>query len=324
MAAALEVRLRQVDHHPGGRSREAQQVRRRLRQAAGTLGASIERAGRPAAVSPTSRSSPPAPAPAVIHSIAAETLTDFDRHVLAVLVGCGGWNANTRSKLVALAGAYGVSVQGLMRVVAGLSEYAKSGGPRLGTAQITSGAARVAALPTVAPRLGEAASIRLTGFTPQLRQDTASTTIKLSLLFGLLTLLVAMVAARFLLFPGQSHRFTPAQETTVSPPLKSPWISTPADPTRAADGRPVAPPTHRLARFPQPPTFLGRALSPETARAADECPQLPQEIETLARRIAISDDPSEAVYRAWDDFMRTVGIGWGMIDDDTRAAIDRA
>ena len=324
VAAALEVRLRQVDHHPGGRSREAQQVRRRLCQVADTLGASIERAGKPAAVSPTSRSSPPAPAPAVIHSIAADTLTDFDRHVLAVLVGCGGWNAITRSKLVGLAGAYGVSVQGLMRVVAGLSEYAKSGGPRLGTAEITSGAARVAALPTVAPRQGEAESLRLTGFTPQLGQDSASTTIKLSLLFGLLTLVVAMVAARFLLFPGQSHRFTPAEETTASPPLKSPWTSTPTEPTKAADDRPATPPTHRLARFSQPPTFLGRALSPETARAADECSQLPQEIETVARRIAISDDPSEAVYRAWDDFMRTVGIGWAMIDDDTRAAIDRA
>ena len=92
---AMQERLEQVYRHPEGRSEEAERVRRRLREAAAVL---IERIrhGTP------SDQAPHAPAAGNLR------LTDFDRYVLAVLVGCGGWNSRSRAQLVALSGSAGL------------------------------------------------------------------------------------------------------------------------------------------------------------------------------------------------------------------------
>ncbi|MHC4414547.1 MAG: hypothetical protein ACYS0G_04615 [Planctomycetota bacterium] len=314
--AALRERLAQVYQHAGGRSPEADHVRQRLRKAADRLLESITGSGAkgavwaPVSARPPDRSSPPTVA----------KLTDFDRHVLAVLVGCGGWNAASRSKLVAVATAYGVSVQGLMRVVTGLSEYAKSGGPRLGVAEITSAATPPLPIPPASAGRRESESVWLTRLAPEFRDESAWSTVKLAVMFGLLTLLVGIVAARILLFP--------AQQTIPAPELADPAMPGPATSRLTAPGKPAqAQASAALAprlEFPRPPTFRGQALSAEAARAADACPQLPAEIDALARRITVDEEPSVAVYRHWDTFVREAAAGWVLIDEDTRDAIERA
>jgi len=108
----IEAALLKRSSNAQGRDKQASEVRRILRQAAKELLASL----RKPAQRPRPMHGPRAPETAV--------LTDFDQDVLAVLIGCGGWNAQTRTRLVSLAAAYGVSVQGLHKVMTGLSERA--------------------------------------------------------------------------------------------------------------------------------------------------------------------------------------------------------
>jgi hypothetical protein len=314
-AASIEAALRQriavTYAHRDGRREEAEQVRRRLRGAAETLLGSLKAPRRPAR-----RAAPDGP---VRRPFAR--LTDFDRHVLAVLIGCGGWNAATRSRLVALAASYGVSVEGLRKVVEGLSEYAKSGGARLGVAEITAGRTRVEA-PLRGARARDESDLQwLAKVAPELMEPSAGSTFKLSLLFGTLTLLVGVVAVRILFMPAAT-----GPGPTIERP---PEATTPIDLGAAAVPRPPQPatppqPVHRLAMFAQEPTFSGHVLTAESVSAADECPRLVAEIDTLARRITIADEPSEAVYRSWADCMQTIATGWVLIGDSVQESLGQA
>ncbi|MHC4106565.1 MAG: hypothetical protein ACYSTY_00615, partial [Planctomycetota bacterium] len=310
--AALRRRIEEVFGHPKGRSHEAERVRRRLRQAAQTLKerfqlrASSRRAPSRRAVSP--------PAP----------LTPFDRQVLAVLAGCGGWNSTSRAYLVALASGYGVTVQGLTRVIEGLSAYARSGGPALGVAEITAGA-RPRLAPVAAGRDTDAeeqtASTSLDllrRLTPELTGDTIWSRIKLSLLFGLLTLLVGVIGVRILFFPARSS--VPPVSQRGAPAMEA--RGEPVDTAGALDK--PAPDPMRLARFRWPPTFRGAAPPLAAIDAADRYPQLPPELDLVARRIIVSEAPSDAVYRDWNALVETLSLGWVLADQGARRAADRA
>ena len=318
-AAAIEVALRQrigeTYRHPEGRSENAERVRGLLRELADGLLRS-QRAVRVALPSAHRRPRDPA------RSLAR--LTDFDRNVLGVLIGCGGWNAEARSRLVALATANGVSVQGLIKVVSGLSEYAKSGGARLGVAEIVGGGSRLAALPHAPQRRADPELQWLVRVAPELRESSASSKFKLSLLFGSITLLLAVIAVRMLFSPSSpepASNMGVGRPTSIGPPAVSPPSGVPGAPAGAGA---VEPPRQRVARFTENPTFMGHARTIEVVRAADECPQLVAEIDTLARRITIADEPSQAVYRSWEECVRIIGTGWVLIDDSVQAELEQA
>jgi hypothetical protein len=310
--AALRDRLAQIYQHPDGRSAAAERVRQALRLAAQRLGTQTTLA-RKAAPEPTSAPRRP-----------AINLTSFDRLVLAVLVGCGGWNAQSRARLVSLASTHGVSVQGLIRVIHGLSEHARAGGARLGVNEITAGrplgygAAPRADL-TAGPLLD-----RLAGeFATELRRDRPLTTIKLSVLFGLLTVLVFVVALRWILVPAAT---------------KVPRPTTLSNPQAAGDGaapvRAVGPSTSqtapasdalRVARFPKTPTFLGNALPIEAVEAADRSSAVAAEIDEISRKLAVADgQPSEAVFRQWDFAINTIATSWALAPESTLTEVDKA
>ena len=288
--AALLERIDVVFSHADARDDEAQHVRRVLRAAARTVLAGLRETQAPP------RRPRMVQAPVV-------TLTEFDRHVLAILIGCGGWNAVSRMRLVSLAADYGVSVQGLLRVMTGLSQYARSGGPRLGAAEITAGFDGPVQ-PTATAADQTRAREWIDRLAPELRDRTPRSTLKLAMLFGLLTIFCGTVAWRvlFATVPAPVAQVDPAPRRRVEAP--------------ATDGTPRLPtPTRqRPASFPAPPTFQGQALTAEAAAAADECPQLVGEIELLGRRISIADEPSEAVYRGWDASMETAATGWVLVD----------
>ena len=177
---ALRRRIANLYAHPDGRSAEADVVRRGLRAAADALRDPAQRSrwiGSGSASAGPARSAIPR----------AVQLTEFDRSAMAVLVGCGGWNAASRSRLVSLAAAHGVTVQGLQRVITGLSEYAKGHGPRIGVQEITAGAPLPdsmmpgsATRPTYVDRVVAQVGTELRGESP-------FATIRVALLFGLLT-----------------------------------------------------------------------------------------------------------------------------------------
>jgi hypothetical protein len=292
--AALLERIDLVFNHADARADEAQYLRGVLRAAARTVLTGLR------------ESQAPPPRPRRVHRPEV-TLTEFDRHVLAVLIGCGGWNAASRMRLVLLAADYGVSVQGLLKVMTGLSSYARSGGPRLGVAEITAGFDGQAR-PTATAIAAEQAQAKewIDRLAPELHERTPRSTLTLAILFGLLTIFCGMVAWRVLFATGPA--LPPALNAPLQPPVEAP--ATAAIPS-VQQPEPIR---QRPASFPAAPTFQGQAITAEAAAAADECPQLVGEIELLARKISIADTPSEAVYRGWDVSLETVATGWVLVD----------
>jgi len=289
--AALLDRIDIVFSHADARADEARHVRQVLRDAAWAVLAGLRETRAPP------RRPRDVQAPVV-------TLTEFDRHVLAVLIGCGGWNTESRMRLVSLAADYAVSVQGLLRVMTGLSAYARSGGPRLDVAAITEGLDG-----PVQPAAGAAADQAsakqwIDRLTPELRDKTPRSTLKLAVLFGLLTIFCGTIVYRVLFVTVPA----PPPQVDVSP---RPRVEAPPG---AATPQPPAPIRQRPASFSETPTFQGQALTAEAAAAADNCPQLVGEIELIGRKIAIADEPSEAVYRGWDVSLETAATGWVLVD----------
>lgn len=315
---ALERQLARVYHHSEGQSAEAEQVRQRLRAAAGELRRSVVsgRLGKPAPG--TTFAAAAAPRTAATSRI---QLTTFDRTVLAVLVACGGWNAQCRARLVALASAHGVSVQGLIRVLTGLAAYARAGGPRLDAQEI--GSSTLVERPStddsvdqspVTPALISLLAERLA---EELRREGRWPTIKLSIIFGTVTLIVAALAMRWLVV---SSRPPVAQAPAITPP------TLPSD-AGAVSTRPAVPSSNqpqinvrRVLTFRRMPTFLGNGLPVVAAVAADQSPQHIAALDEVARKLSITTEPSESVYRAWEDAVQSVATGWVLIDASTRRA----
>ena len=298
--AALLDRMNAVYRQVEGRGKPAEQVSRILRQAARSMLDSLK-----AEVSTVPQEPQP---PAAGRAPAPLQLTDFDRHVLAVLIGCGGWNARTRTRLVSLAAGYGVSVKGLLKVMTGLSEYARRGGPRLAAAEIAEGLDGAVQPDQPAADVEAAPKQWIDRLAPELRGRSMGATVKVAVLFGLVTILVAVVAWAVLF---GSDPLPPPDRDSPVPPRQ---VEAPV--TRVAPGSepPVAGPL-RLARYDRPPTFQGQALTAQAAAAADACPRLAEEIRALDRRISIAREPSDAVYRGWDVSLETVASGWVLVDD---------
>ena len=296
---ALLEQINAVYQHAEGRGEDAGQVRRILRQAARSVLGTLKLP----ASTPPPRPTPVAVAPAPVH------LTDFDRNVLAVLIGCGGWNARTRTRLVSLAAGYGVSVTGLLKVMTGLSEYARRGGPRLGVAEIAAGLGGAAGRqdpPAVAVQT--APEPWMERLAPEFRDRSMAATVKLAILFGLLTILLAAITWGMLFSSDQ----LPPPDVDVAVARRPIDTSVTAV---APSNEPTAAPGLHLARFDETPTFQGQAITAEVAAAADACPQLADEIRAIDRRISIAVEPSEAVYRGWDVSVEMVATGWVLVDD---------
>lgn len=332
--AALRRQLARVHKHPDGMSAEGEKVRAMLRDAAEQLKrqvisarrcASEGNGARPEATSQTTTapmsgprrpaaSVPPPPRPSIL-------LTPFDRAVLAVLVGCGGWNAECRSRLVAIASLYGVSVQGLIRVITGLSNYARSGGARLGVAEIAGDQARISAPTTPSSDAFDETSDLLTRLLPEFREDSLWSRMKLIALFSVVTLIAGLLFLRVLIASPSPH----ATATVTEPPAVVDQAPAPKDRAAADIGAEASRTTSLFgpATFDDRPTFLGAGVPMIAADAADQSPQIPGHLDEVARKITVADEPSEAVYRNWDESIGTAASGWLLSDEATRESIRR-
>src|SRR5262245_34657572 len=246
--SALRDRLEMVYQHPDGRSAEAEEVRQALRAAAEQLRQTMRRAAA-SGQTPRRRTA----------SAPVFKLTHFDRLVLGVLIGSGGWNHRSRARLVALASTYGISVQGLLRILRGLADYARSGGPPLGLREVSPGAALTpypplsALTPPPVPPLMDRLAADLAA---ELRRDDPWPTIKLSAFFALVTLLAGIIAVRLVL----SSEAPPAGVKTSEPAAEArpAGVASATQPRAASTAAGT-----RLARFSKPPTFLGDGLPVE-------------------------------------------------------------
>lgn len=316
----LESQLARVNRHPDANSSDADLVRGHLRAAAEAL-----RAGLPFVVSPGTkqpgpvvdpppRVNPPASAPAPPpeawnpnrHGL---NLTSFDRTVLAVLVACEGWNSRSRAKLVAMAARHNISPQGLTKVVTGLSAYARHGGKRFDVQAITGGAQRFEAPPVPPSQDTKVTDSWQEQLIPEITRGGPWATVKLSMLFAAITLMLGVLFVRLLMrtdsFPPRTSPPS-ITETTAAPQVQSPSVTPPIDDDHAP---------RRLVQYPRYPTFRGDRSPTPATDAADQSPRLPDLFDQLARKLAVSERPSAASHQDWKVYNEQAGLAWALMND---------
>jgi hypothetical protein len=332
---ALAAQLARVDRHPEAAGAEAALVRARLHDAAAFIlrGAVspvpplVQPAGNTvqpliAAMPPGAGASARSSMPGARRAGLRLDLTPFDRSVLAMLVACGGWNAASRAKLVALASIHGVSPAGLMRVVSGLARLASTGGTRVEVAQITQGAGRFSPdgagfAESLVAVPGEDRADLAASLLPELKHGGTWATIKLSLLFGAITLMLGTWLVRLLIAPA-------VLEPSIAPPPSARdqalrgddagIAQPPESPAVPVEDRAAVPPA-----WPDPPTFAGSLRVSAATEALDQSPRLPELLDELARKLIIAPDAAPIHYRDWSLALDQAGACWPLAD---RAVFD--
>ncbi|MHC4992933.1 MAG: hypothetical protein ACYTGC_18320, partial [Planctomycetota bacterium] len=215
----------------------------------------------------------------------------------------------------------------LVKVVTGLSEYAKAGGPRLGVRDITAGGSRVTmAEPTMSVPGGDASSQSaiMKKIGEQLDAERPWVRLRLSLIFALVTILTGVLVLRMVL-PGSSG--TPRvtdMPVTAAPPMPTEPLPAPSTTEDAARPVPEPPVDVLVARFERMPTLVGNALPAEAADAADEALLIPERLDGLARRLTVSSELALAGFKDWEHALDLVSTGWVLVDLSTRQQIEQA
>jgi hypothetical protein len=254
-------------------------------------------------------------------------LTAFDRQVMALLVGSGGWNAASRSRIVALAAQHGVSLDGLKGVVDGLAQYARSGAPQIGVKDIgvqdLSPHARLSDRPGI---LGAFDAVPTDGMpnAPAIvyhEESNPFSTIWLSVVAGVVTLIIGVIIMRLVISapePGPTPQGTTGGSVASGPTNNAPAHRDGAMPPRSGSGSQwdIVP-----AAFDGLPTFLGNGIPAAGADAADNSRTALSDLEVIARKLQITDDPAQSVYQQWASAIDTLSTGWVLTDASTRAQV---
>jgi len=299
--SALRRRLVQIQVHPACRSKEAVEVRAYLQRIASDLMQSLPN-------EPSSKGNE------------RPDMTALDQAIIAVLIGDGGWNRQSRSRLVAVAATFNITVGGLARILEALAESSRTGeGPLSARSRSTITMDRSwTALPkkqTAMNRMEEFLDQATKRFTPELRSPSPVMTIKLSVLFALLTIIAFVLCLRVLL---SSNTQNPIEESFANVDRNS-IFNTPAEETL----KPIT-----VAFFDQYPTFNSQDLSSASINAADQILSNVRELSSLSVSIRDSllrgDSPSREWENIWKNCVSSTSLGWMHVDSATlRSASDR-
>ncbi|TVQ53295.1 MAG: hypothetical protein EA377_08390 [Phycisphaerales bacterium] len=290
----LDARLAHIEAHPDSGSREAEIARRIVRVAAQRLHEQLTHKKIP---DPTRRTPQ------------RFSLTEFDRSVLGVLVGSGGWNAASRARLVALANYHGVGPYGLMRVICGLNDHARRHGPRITISDITGRAETAATI-----RQREVEEVRtnelINRYAPEFREGTTWATVKLSILFGLLTLLIASA----IIVPLWHHQRT-IMTTRATPPPTATAPDPDADRDWDRDSS-----EHERTRSREPamerwPTVTPPIRAPRWDEVDRRAAELRDEFSALTGRMLTSTEPDDEVFEQWTVAVDRFSRVWLALDD---------
>lgn len=301
---ALARQRARVLRHPAADDRSAKRLLTDLEHSAGALRKHVEESSEVEARRPRR----PHRRPGAIE------LTEFDREVLSTLVGFGGWNHESRARLLSLAARHGIGGQGLQKVLLGLAGALKSG-------RIRPQDSPRSAVAAMAP-LTRAAPSRLTLAIEQLDEalarevagDTPGRLLRLVLVF----VGVAMVGAYFLVVALSPSKAPP--KPVVAPP-------SPAEVARTAEPPEVpAVPLERPGvvtpvRWPSPPALRGAEPPAEAREALREVANGSTELAQLARRMQLeSNRPSDAIYQLWGHLQDSYARSWPLLDPVSRVA----
>lgn len=284
---ALRRRLAQLHVHPDGYTDEANKVRVFLQQIASEL----ERSA-PKEPTHTNQSHP--------------ELTALDQSIIAALISEGGWNKNSRSRLVGVAASYSITVGGLIRILEAFAEAARSGSGPLSLQQRsthtidrtwTSVPTKPSALSAVDHFISDTAK-RLT---PELSSPSPIMTIKLAVLFGLLTIIAFILALRVLLVDDSTSTI-PQRTIKSSFPSTTPNVSI----------------QKQLAAFQQYPIFSVDGIEQSMLKYADQGAEQPVQLALIARAIQESltkgKDPPTHLLQDWNKSIDILSYGWPYIN----------
>lgn len=260
------------------------------------------------------------------------SLTAFDRAVLGTLVGHGGWNRRSRARLVALAAAHGVGPRGLMNVMRGLAEHARSGDRTEGVAEIagdfaTIAGGRAAGLAAIgsmggrrgSPTAADEAAEMARRLLPELEQEGVWPIVKIAVVVLLMVCLVGVVLLQANRPPSPPSAVAPAGGTAAGP-TGPPGRAGGDAAARGADG-----PTAPVLVFARIPLMQGPPADVSLLDAGDAMAGLPAVIEAeVQRRLEVPAPPTEATYQRWSAAMIEAARGWPNASASDVRAVRRA
>ena len=195
---AVDRRHQEIDEHPDGQSEEARDVRQHVEDAASLLLDSASRLAALARHIPEDLKDSGRSRPEGVVGI-----TEFDREVLGILMASGGWNSQSRARLMVIASQHGVTPAHLMNVLMGMTRWLRAGGS--------------SSMPKRASRKGMSSSVEssfgvlrtesnaaafdrfVDRWTPDFRTNDTASTARLSILFSGIFLLLIILIVGFLL-----------------------------------------------------------------------------------------------------------------------------
>jgi len=233
-------------------------------------------------------------------------LTPLDQSIIAALISEGGWNKNSRSRLVGVAASYSITVGGLIRILEAFAEAARSGTGPLSLKQRsthtidrswTSLPSKSSPMSAVDSFITDAAK----KFTPELSTPSPIMTIKLAILFGLLTIVAFILALQVLLNDTTTNV---SQESTIksSFPSQEPNVTI----------------KQHIAIFDDYPTFHIDGTEESILHYADLAPTAPDELATIATSIQASltagKEPDRRLLLQWNDSIDAIAYGWPYVN----------
>ncbi|HIB01157.1 MAG TPA: hypothetical protein EYO40_00900 [Phycisphaerales bacterium] len=236
-----------------------------------------------------------------------QKLTPLDHSIIAALIAGGGWNSNTRSRLVSIAGSYSLTVGGLMRILEALAEAARNGkGPLAIERRNEIALDRTWATVPIKKStfsIAEEYIFEVTkNFTPDFKAQNPLLTIKLAIVFGSLTLL-AFILTLSVLFSED-----------VKKEIHVPFV--PDSTSTLMNNEPVLNPV----LFDVYPSFSVRSIGDELLQRSDEILTLPEHFAELHKYVAAisssSDNERRTFFLKWEAAIDLLANGWVFADKD--------
>lgn len=245
-----------------------------------------------------------APASLTTVDSSSQELTSLDQSIIAALIAGGGWNSNTRSRLVEIAASHSLTVGGLMRILEALGEAAREGnGPLAPQRRGGIHPNRTwTAVPSKKSTLSQAEnylSELSDKITPDLSNPTPVVTLRLAIVFASLTLL-AFILALVILFSDDSKK----SEVTSTIPF--------VEIVQEYD----VPAQHPL--YQSYPTFKERSIEYELVKSADKVLLLPALFERLQNELLQSNSSGKQLtsswLQSWREAILVLSEGWAFTD----------
>ena len=323
---ALQSRLRYLDRHPGGTGDDAIVVREALLAAALRIaGLRPDTPSTPDRVSAHASPVPPrSPGP-------PGGITDFDREILAILVGNGGWNPASRGSLVALAARHGVHPSAFLRIIQGLSRMLHDGQfAQLLEPEVASRPSGATTLPARRAPFAEAEPTSTSPRSHARARRGRSSTPWLLLLPLLLAGTMALVGAMLLLSRSAPSPAIPAPPDPV-PPVEPPVATeasidpgvVPVDPVRPGPAATAMPTVGEILWSPYPAFDSTGALP--LAPTPLELQERRAALDRLSGRIEITRGlVGRDVVEEYGTLVLESGTQWPLLDSGPRYQLIRS